>query len=39
MSGNENAELWTRDALRTSDRWGLVRQLARRAVELLPPPP
>jgi hypothetical protein len=39
MSGNENAELWTRDALRTSDHWGLVRQLARRAVELLPPPP
>jgi hypothetical protein len=36
MSGEHNAALWTADALRDSDRWRLVRDLAQRALSLLP---
>src|SRR5919106_1832827 len=36
MSGERNAELWTTEGLRESDRWRLIRDLARRALSLLP---
>lgn len=39
MSGPDNHALWTTDALRRSDRWALVRQLAREAITSLPPSP
>jgi hypothetical protein len=38
-SGEHNAALWTADALRDSDRWRLVRDLAQRALSLLPDRP
>ena len=39
MSGEHNAALWTTDALRDSDRWRLVRDLAQQALSLLPDRP
>lgn len=39
MSGEHDAALWTADALRNSDRWRLVRDLAQRALSLLPDRP
>jgi hypothetical protein len=43
MSGEENAERWTDDAVRTLSDWSTIRALARRALdtlgwELAPPP-
>jgi hypothetical protein len=35
MSGQHNADLWTVDALRTSDRWNTVRELARHCLDSL----
>jgi hypothetical protein len=32
MSGDENADRWTRDALCTDDGWALARRLARRVL-------
>ena len=34
MSGSSNAELWTPQAVRESERWTLVRDLAGRAVSM-----
>jgi hypothetical protein len=34
MSGPQNADLWTDDALRRSPEWGTVRSLAAQAVRL-----
>ncbi|MFF7074538.1 hypothetical protein [Streptomyces pseudovenezuelae] len=35
MSGGENADRWTRDALFTDEGWALARRLARRVLEPL----
>lgn len=35
MSGQKHAELWTPDALRTSDEWSSVRRLASEALQHL----
>jgi hypothetical protein len=32
MSGDENADLWTRDALCTDEGWALARRVARRVL-------
>ncbi len=32
MSGGENADRWTREALSTDEGWALARQLARRVL-------
>jgi hypothetical protein len=39
MSGQDNAALWTHDAIRRREEWARVRSLAREALALLPPSP
>lgn len=44
MSGAQNADLWTDQALRTSNEWSVIRRLAKEAILALghrvePPPP